>query len=233
MAARTLRFPIERARGRSEAGDALMHVVVGLMLVGVLGLGLADPLYARDLGAIGPVHPITEPDMLKEIEAVLREKQASGELARIQAEAQRRIEARIVTPRPVEGMRRAQVPRSYPFDPSVRFDEAVVDERGRMVVPAGMLANPLAVVTLQSSLFFFDGRDAQQVALAKAEVEQHGMSVKPILVAGSPIELARLWKRAVFFDQDGRMVKRFGIEAVPARVSQQGLALLVQEIPPK
>jgi conjugal transfer pilus assembly protein TraW len=195
-----------------------------------LALSLSLPVaQARDLGAIGPVHAITEPDMLKEIEAKLRAKQASGELAGIEAEAQRRIQARIETPPPVSGLRRAQVPRSFRFDPSVRFDDPIVDTKGRVIVPAGTNANPLSVVTLRSTLLFFDGRDPAQVAMARAEIAATKTQVTPILVGGSPAALARQWQRPVYFDQNGQMVQRFQISAVPARVTQDGMYLLVQE----
>jgi conjugal transfer pilus assembly protein TraW len=184
---------------------------------------------AKDLGTVGPLHPIAEPDMLKEIDAKLRAKQASGELAAIEAEAQRRIRARIDTPLPVEGLRHTVVPRTYRFDPSVRFDESILDKQGRVVVPAGTNANPLAVVSLRSTLLFFDGRDAGQVAAVRAEIAASKRPVTPILVAGSPVGLARVWGRPVYFDQNGQMVQRFQIAAVPARVTQDGQYLLVQE----
>ena len=205
--------------------------VTSFVVAAVMGLSLADAVYARDLGAIGPVYPITEPDMLKEIEAMLQEKQASGDLARIEAEAKRRMQASILTPAPVPGVRTAQVARSFEFDPSVQFDQPITDDKGRVVIAAGTVANPLDVVSLRSTLFFFDGRDPKQVAAARAELDKSKTPVTAILVGGSPLSLSREWKRPVYFDQGGRMVQRFGIAAVPARVTQVGRVLLVQEFP--
>jgi conjugal transfer pilus assembly protein TraW len=223
---------------RSLMGQALgaLLVAAGLALlmgmvvvVAVVVIALPSDAQAKDLGTVGPVYEITEPDMLLEIQAKLRAKEASGELGRINDEAQRRIRAAIETPAPVKGLRTAQVDRSYLFDPSVRFEESVLNDKGRVVIPAGTNANPLSVVSLPAKLLFFDGRDPAQVVRVQAELLATRTPVTPILVGGSPLMLANAWKRPVYFDQDGRMVRRFGIAAVPARVTQQGQVLLIQE----
>lgn len=205
-----------------------------LTLTSLLAIALApSTAVARDLGTIGPVYPIAEEDMVDAIHARLREKEASGELARIEAEAKRRVQASVQTPAPVPGLRRVQVARSYHFDPSVKFDESVVDDKGRVVIPAGTVANPLDVVSLTSTWLLFDGRDPKQVALARAEIAAAVGPIKAILVGGSPLPLSQEWKRPVYFDQGGRTVRRLGITAVPVRVRQDGRMLLIQEIPPQ
>jgi hypothetical protein len=52
---------------------------------------LAAPVHALDLGRVGPVWPVAEPDLLALIQSRLQEKQASGELARIQREFERSL----------------------------------------------------------------------------------------------------------------------------------------------
>lgn len=189
-----------------------------------------DSAHARDLGARGPLYEISEPDLLQEMLQVMRSKQASGELQRLQDEARRRAIARVETPPAVPGLRRTVKERTFLFDPSVRFDEPVVDDQGRIVIPAGTVGNPLQTVRLTRELLFFDGRDPDQVKLAKARLDELGPRLKPILVAGQPLALTRQWKAQVFFDQDGQLVQRFGIRQVPARVSQDGLRLKVEEM---
>jgi conjugal transfer pilus assembly protein TraW len=210
----------------------IVNAVIGAAAATVAMTGLAsDAAAAADLGTIGPVYPIAEPDMLDEIQAVLKAKQTSGELERLQQTAYKRMRGQIETPAAVAGVSRARRPRTWNVDPSVRFDESVVDHEGRVVIPGGTLANPLAVVRLSSVLLFIDGRDRAQVATARRLMDSSAALVKPILTAGSPVALARLWKRQVFFDQGGRLVQRFGIQAVPAKVSQDGLVLKVEEFP--
>ncbi len=191
---------------------------------------------ARDLGTIGPVYPVAEPDMLEQIEQELRAKQVSGELGRLREAGQRQVQASIQTPQPVSGLRSAQVARAWHFDPSVKFDEPVLDDKGRVIVPAGTVANPLDVVSLRSVLFLFDGRDPKQVALARAEIaraeaDRVRRPLTLILVGGTPLALAAEWKRPVYFDQGGRTVQRLGLTVVPARVRQDGRLLLVEEVP--
>jgi conjugal transfer pilus assembly protein TraW len=193
------------------------------------------PACARDLGVIGPVHPIAEPDMLEEITRLLKAKEANGELERMRIQGQRQVLARIQAPTPVEGLRRVQVARAWHFDPSVQFAQSVLDDQGRVIVPAGTVANPLDVVTLRSTWFLFDGRDPKQVAMAQREAAAASTGGAPltlILVGGAPLELARAWNRPVYFDQGGRTVKRLGLTAVPARVRQDGRLLLIEELPP-
>jgi conjugal transfer pilus assembly protein TraW len=218
-----------------RAAQALVRTASLLAaLLAAASLALPEGAHARDLGVIGPVHPIAEQDMLDWIQARLLALQASGELARRQAEAQTRALASVREPARVQGVRAAQVAREYLFDPSVRFDEPVLDEKGRVVVPGGTVANPLSVVSMRSTWLFFDGRDARQVALVGAELaaaNRAGQVLKPILVAGSPVELSERWRTQVFFDQGGLMVHRLGIHAVPARVTQNGQLLRIQEFP--
>ena len=75
--------------------------------VAVLALLLATPVHALDLGRIGPVWPVVEPDLLALIQSRLQEKQASGELARIQKDFEVRSRRSIESPVPVTGLARA------------------------------------------------------------------------------------------------------------------------------
>jgi len=59
------------------------------------------------------------------------------------------------------------------------------------------------------------------------------MRVKPILTGGSYMKLMEEWQAQVWFDQDASIVRKLGIQAVPARMSQVGKTLLVEELPVK
>jgi conjugal transfer pilus assembly protein TraW len=98
-------------------------------------------------------------------------------------------------------------------------------------VPAGARINPLTITNLSKRLVFFDGRDSEQVAAVHRMVQHDSKKVKPILIAGSWLDLTQSWKQQVYFDQQGVLSKRFGIQAVPAVISQHGDVLLHQEIP--
>lgn len=186
---------------------------------------------ADDLGVIGPVYPIAEKDLLASIETKLRAKERSGELAAIQAQAKKRAIRSIEEPQPVASLGKAQKARTYYFDPSVVVPYPITDDAGRALVAAGTRVNPLDTVTLSKRLLFFDARDPQQVRTAKALIDGEGGRIKPILTGGSYMNLMRGWKRAVYYDQDGALVKKLGIHAVPALVSQEGKRLRIDELP--
>lgn len=205
-----------------------------IALLAALSAAATPPAAAEsetDLGVIGPVYPVEEPDMLRAIEARLREKARTGELARLEREGIARAERSLRTPQPVEGLRRATTARVAYLDPSVRFARAVQGPDGASVVPAGSRINPLEHVTLSNALLFFDARDRDQVRHAATLLAERAGRVKPILVGGSYVELTRAWRTRVYYDQGGVLVRRLGIRQVPALVTQEGKRLRIEETP--
>ena len=186
---------------------------------------------ATNLGTIGPTYPVAEKNLLDVIMARLRAKEASGELKRHELEARDRAAYAVNNPRPVDGLRRAQAARTFYFDPTFTLQSNVVDGTGAILFPAGTRKNPLEVVSLSKHLLFFDARDPGQVARARELIEHYQGKVKPILVGGSYLDLMKRWNKPVFYDQDGTLVRKFGIAAVPAIVSQEGQRLRIDEVP--
>ena len=202
----------------------------GRFMLGLMALAMSMTASAANLGTIGPVYPIKESHAIEQIKARLLAKQASGELARLQEDAAKRARATALTPASVAGLSRAVMPRHYIFDPSVRVEQAMLDQNGRVIVPPGTVVNPLELVSFDRVLLFFDGRDPGQVKAARAILDQETLPVTAILVGGTPMALMRVWDRRVFFDQGGRLVARFGIKAVPATVRRNGLMLQIDEV---
>lgn len=186
---------------------------------------------ATNLGTIGPTYPVAEKNLLDVIMARLRAKEASGELKRHEQEARDRAAYAVNNPRPVDGLRRAQAARTFYFDPTFTLQSNVVDSTGAVLFPAGTRKNPLEVVSLSKHLLFFDARDPGQVARARELIEHYQGKVKPILVGGSYLDLMKRWNKPVFYDQEGALVRKFGIAAVPAIVSQEGQRLRIDEVP--
>jgi conjugal transfer pilus assembly protein TraW len=201
----------------------------------LVAIGLAAALAvasacAEDLGTLGPTYPIAEPHLLRFIEGRLKEKERSGELQRLLAEARERGVRSVRQPAPVDGLQRTRTPRSFHVDPSITLERNIVDATGRVLFAAGTRANPLEIVSLSRDLLLFDGRDPAQVTYAKALMDLSPGRIKLILTAGSYLDLMRRWQQPVYYDQQGRLVKRFGIHQVPARVTQDGLQLRVDEL---
>lgn len=180
--------------------------------------------------ALGPTYPILEPDMLQEIDRTLREKEKSGELAKKQEEAKQRSQEAITNPKPVEGLRRTHKARTFYFDPSIVANQTITTPDGKVLVPAGQKLNPLDQMAMTQWLVFFDGRDPAQVAKAEQLYAQAQGKAKLILTGGSFIELQKRWKRQVYFDQRGSLVRKFGIQQVPAIVKQEGKRLRIDEL---
>lgn len=198
---------------------------------GILITVLCNVAFAEDLGVIGPVYPIAEKDLLAAIEAKLRAKERSGKLAALQEQARQRALIAIEDPPPISGLVTATRARTYYYDPGLVVPYPITDGAGRVLVAAGTRVNPLDTITLSKRLFFFDARDPQQVRAAKALVDSHGTGIKPIVTAGSYMKLMRRWKVVVFYDQQGVLVRKLGIRAVPALVSQDGKRLRIDELP--
>ena len=195
-----------------------------------LAVLLAGPVAAADLGKIGPTHRIEEPHLLDFIQGRLKEKERSGELARHEEQARARAIAAIRQPQPVEGIVHTVKARTFYFDPTFVLTRNVFDEKGALLFPAGTRKNPLEVVSLSKRLVFFDARDARQVAHARRLIDALGGRVKPILVAGSYLDLMKSWRVPVYFDQHGTLTQQLGITQVPAIVSQEGLRLRIDEV---
>jgi conjugal transfer pilus assembly protein TraW len=218
---------------RPTRAPSLRELLLAFIVIGAasaLGLPYAHAAPESDLGTVGPVYPVVEPDMLRAMEAKLREKERTGELARLQREAVARSEATLRQPRPVDGLARAIDRRVSYVDPTVTFATPVIAPDGSTVVPAGASVNPLDYVALSNWLLFFDARDPEQIRYAAALLERYQHRLKPILVGGSFVTVARAWQRPVYYDQGGALVRRLGIRRVPALVSQEGRRLRIEEL---
>lgn len=197
---------------------------------GALAWSLTAPACAVDLGVIGPVYPIAEPNFLEWIVARLREKEASGELQRLQDAARQRAIERVNNPPPLAGITASDQARTFYFDPTVTLSRNLFTPDGHLLFAAGTRKNPLEVVSLSKVLLFFDARDTVQVARARALIDFYRGRVKPILTGGSYIKLMQAWRIPVYYDQSGTLTRRLGIAHVPAIVSQEGLRLRVDEL---
>lgn len=181
---------------------------------------------ARDYGQQGAVFPVIERDLLEQIHTRLTAMEKSGETKRLNQELQRRTAARVNRPEPVDGLVRASAARRWSFDPTITLETDIRGAKGELIHVRGTRVNPLDSVPLRADLLFFDGDDPDQLAWALSQ----SRGAKLILTKGAPLELMKARQRRFYFDQGGKLIRHFGIGAVPARVRQQGRALEVSEI---
>ena len=192
-------------------------------------LGFAAPAQAMDYGQHGAVFPVIEVDLLKSIQNRLAGLQASGAIERMNNEFARRSEEHVRRPGAVVGIGLATRPRSWAFDPAITIDHDVFDTKGNAIARAGQRVSPLDFVTMRQALVFIDGDEEEQIDWALKRYDEG--NAKIVLIKGAPLDLMTRFQRRFYFDQGGYLTTRFGIEAVPAVVSQDGRLLKISEIP--
>jgi len=207
------------------------RIVAGLAGAILLGIAVAVVapmrIEARDYGQAGQAFPVIEPDLLATIESRLKRAEASGELARTNEMFAKRVAAKVRRPVPVAGLSPATERREWDFDPTVQIERDIRDQKGNLVAAAGQRINPLDFVAIKQDLVFVDGDDADQLAWATSRYTD--LKAKIIFVNGSPIEEMSARKRRFYFDQEGKLTSKFGIEHTPAVVRQSGRVMRVSE----
>jgi conjugal transfer pilus assembly protein TraW len=76
-------------------------------------------------------------------------------------------------------------------------------------------------------MVFIDGDDKLQVDWS---IKNNPSNTKIILTNGAPFKLIEQHKRTFYFDQSGKLVKKFGISQIPARITQKAHMLQIEEI---
>ncbi|WP_232250897.1 type-F conjugative transfer system protein TraW [Janthinobacterium sp. 1_2014MBL_MicDiv] len=185
---------------------------------------------AEELAAIGPTYSLAEQNLLEMIAQRLRALEESGQLHALQELAIAKGRAAVANPAPVAGLTPAKAPRTVYVDPTYVLDKNILDAQGRVLFPAGTRTNPLAITSMSRKLLFFDARDPAQARMARSLLQRDGARIRPVLVGGSYLELMKQWKTRIYFDQQGRLVGRFGIQHVPALVYQEGMRLRIDEM---
>lgn len=187
---------------------------------------------AKDLGVYGEVFPVGEKSLIEVIQEKLQALKESGELENHQKAIAAKTKDKVMHPEPVAGLHKATKPRSFSYDPSIMVPYDLKDHEGQVFHHKGTKVNPLDTHAFKSPFLFLDGDDPDQVNWATKEHRLAGNSHKPkiVLVKGAPFELSKQLNIPVYFDQSGALVKKFGIEQIPARVSQQDKVLFIEEL---
>ncbi|MFS6892229.1 type-F conjugative transfer system protein TraW [Escherichia coli] len=186
----------------------------GLIALLIWGQSVA----AADLDTWGDLWPVKEPDMLTVIMQRLTALEQSGEMGRKMDAFKERVIRNSLRPPAVPGIGRTEKYGSRLFDPSVRLAADIRDSEGRVFARQGEVMNPLQYVPFNQTLYFINGDDPAQVAWMKRQTPPI-LESKIILVQGSIPEMQKSLDSRVYFDQNGVLCQRLGIDQVPARVS--------------
>ena len=210
-----------------RVGQSLLLPFGAALIVGTV-LPMLTEAAARDYGVLGQTWPVEEPDLLASIEGRLNTLQANGGIERMQREMVAKAEQKVRRPERVGGLGATEKPRRWSFDPSIVVENDIRDQKGNLVAAAGTRVNPLAFVQLKQDIVFVDGDDEAQVAWAVDGWT--ATKAKIVFVSGSPFDRMKERKRRFFFDQRGELVRKFGIERVPAVVRGRGDVLEIEEV---
>lgn len=182
-------------------------------------------LVIKDHGVMGYVFPIKERSLLEVIQEKLKTAQANGTIKNLQIKFQEKVTKKISRPQAVTGINHTTVDSERSFDPTYVQPTNITDHKGRVIISKGTQVNPLDHVSWGEPLLFIDGDELSHVTWALNQP-----AGKIILVKGAPLDLEQQYKRAFYFDQAGLLTRKFSITQVPARVSQAGTVLKIEEI---
>jgi conjugal transfer pilus assembly protein TraW len=203
--------------------------------------GLADPLWLRarvltgargDLGVLGPVKAVTEPDLIAELQRRL----AALDLKKLREQALARYWQRVG----FEDLPVATEPRTRAIDPTITAQRELRTADGTLLVRAGETVNPLERLPFTQRLVVFDASDARQVATAKHLGREAGE--RRVTYLATRLERRLGWEGLTSVEDaldapvylltpDVRA--RFALERVPAFVESSGKVFVVAEVPPE
>ena len=187
---------------------------------------------AKDFGTKGHTHQIVEQPFLQMINERLRGVDMEKEKQKMEQVAKEKIH----NPPAIEDVKPAVKNHTFYYDPTYVLDEAAVLPCGKILHKAGTIVNPLEHMDLNRRLFFVDSRDASQVEWLQAELnnplpeQKELVEDKIILVGGSPLQLEEELGVSIYFDQQGSLTSKFGIQHSPAIAIQEGLKIRIDEI---
>ena len=219
--------------------NRIAKFILGSLVLATI-MAVLSPLYAREFAPLGTTFAIEETSFLEMLHKRLHEAEASGKLEEMEAEAKKRIQKQVLYPKAVSGIRKTEVSRHFYYDPTLTVEDDIKDHRGVVIHHKGKRVNPLAYTSWGSPMLFIDGDDEAQVVWALREHGQHHGKI--VLVKGSPIELYRELHRELqrsgkakadvrfYFDQGGKICERFHMDRVPARITQEGKRLRIDEV---
>lgn len=200
------------------------------LLALLLLLFSSKAVVAKDYQIQGATYQITEKDFLKDISEKLQAAQKDGKIAKFQNDLKTQMVTSVNSPKGVDEITKAATNREWLFDPSISKPTDLADQTGKVFYRAGTKVNPLDYISMTQALIFIDGTDETQVKWALKKYKQLKSKAKIILIRGRIIDLMRLKKVRLYFDQGGNLTSKFNIKAVPAVVEQEGKMLKVREV---
>jgi len=184
----------------------------------------ATPVPAKDLGRVGAVYPIAEPDSLAEI----REKAAKVDWKKVFDREKLTRKVRNFRPKELKRLPVARRDRAFLSDLSYTLDVDIPDGKGGILYPKGYTFNPLYYLRFRRTIVVINGRDRRQVEWFRKSPWKRDMNVMLLLTDGGYFELGKRLRRPVFY-ASALIADRLGLKAVPSVVRQNGRFMEVRE----
>lgn len=174
-----------------------------------------------DLGRVGEVYPVIEPDIRTEMQQ---------EAALHWAEQRKAYQERLRTYQPddLQPLPRARKDRTFLVDMSYTLDHDMKDQTGKVLYPRGFCFNPLEYMHLSIGLVVIDGSDPRQVRWFEESPYKDNHQVKLLISGGYAQDLILRLQRPVYY-LSKKIAKRLQLTAVPCVTVQQGKQMQVTE----
>lgn len=198
------------------------------LLISLLLIQIPYTMYAYDFGQRGQVYPIIETNFLDVIYNKLNKYKEEGRLDELNKEFTERVKKSIYRPKS-SNIGQAVANRTFYFDPTLELEKDIKNENGNIIAKAGTKVNPLNMVRLSKKLLFINGDIQKEVEYARTMLRSEA-STKVILVGGSVYETNRILGVQVYFDQEQRLINRFGLKFTPSVVQQEDKYLKINEV---
>jgi conjugal transfer pilus assembly protein TraW len=188
-------------------------------------IALTGTVYAKDLGVIGAIYPISEMDALQEIEDRAREIDWGKYFDR---EKMKKV-IKNFKPQDMTALKTTERNTTFTVDMTYILQHDIPDGKGGILYPKGYTFNPLDYVVFPNTLIFINGSDRRQVEWFKASAFYKDYKVMLLITDGPFQELSEELRRPVYYAKK-EIIERFKLRAVPSVVVQKGRNMEVREI---
>lgn len=188
-----------------------------LLLILALYL-IAMPSFSKNLGKVGSVWEIREDNLINVIKKNLEDKDSDYFRKQIMKNVQQNIEK----PTGIEIIR-ASKDDTRLFDPSIIVQQDLTDNNGKIFAKKGDKVNPFDTVkSFNRTLIFLNADDELQVNWFKSFRDKNHLDDKSklILIKGNIRDAFNTFNQKIYFDQQGILINKFGIKAVPTIIDQ-------------
>ncbi len=185
--------------------------------------------FSEDIGKFGRLYKINEISPLIMITEKAQEMVDSGRWAEIQENKKADILKYLMNP-PSTSLPKATEYRQIHWDSTYQVENDIYTKEGRLLARAGDIIRPTDYRRMLKQYCFFDLNDEMQIKWVELNCSNIAES-NAIAVDGEYMKYAEIAKFPVFFDQHGKLVKRFKIKRLPSIVRQIGNEIYVEEYP--